>query len=416
MNRMKKGAAVLLAVCIAVTGVLAGCGSSRTDTSSTGGTSVTSASLAESGKSSAEAGSSAGTETSASAQKAPQIQGLTYQSTVKLDYATQYQVYKYKGGYALIQIEKEGKFLLVPEGKKAPAGLNSKITVIQQPKNIYLAATASMALFASMNALDTVTMTSLDEKGWSFDAPKKALKSGKMKYAGKYNQPDYEMLLGNNCDLAIESTMIYHTPEVQEMIKDLGIPVLVDRSSYESNPLGRTEWIKLYGVMTGHEKEADAFFAEQEKKIESIRDFKNTEKTVAFFYISTDGKAVVRSSTDYVPTMIEMAGGRYIFKNATDKSGSSSVPMTVEKFYDIASDADYIVYNGSIDSSVKTLKDLLQKDPVLKNMKAVKNGRCWITGSSMYQRTDIVGNMILDFHRLFTEDSPSDLQFLTKLQ
>ena len=54
--------------------------------------------------------------------------------------------------------------------------------------------------------------------GWYLDAPKKALESGEMIYAGKYSEPDYELLLDEGCDLAIESTMILHTPKVQEMI------------------------------------------------------------------------------------------------------------------------------------------------------------------------------------------------------
>ena len=39
--------------------------------------------------------------------------------------------------------------------------------------------------------------------------------------------------------------MIYHTPEVKEQLEDFGVPVLVERSSYENHPLGRMEWIKL---------------------------------------------------------------------------------------------------------------------------------------------------------------------------
>ena len=60
--------------------------------------------------------------------------------------------------------------------------------------------------------------------------------------------------------LAVESTMILHSPKVQEMIEDLDIPVFVDYSSYESHPLGRTEWIKVYGAMLNKEKEAEAIF------------------------------------------------------------------------------------------------------------------------------------------------------------
>ena len=239
---------------------------------------------------------------------------------------------------------------------------------------------------------------------------------GKIVFAGKYSEPDYEMLLDEECGLAIESTMIYHSPEVEEMIEDLDIPVMVDRSSYEGNPLGRMEWIKFYAELIGKETEAKEFFDAQKEKVEALSDLPNTEKTVAFFYISSDGKANVRRGDDYIPTMIEMAGARYIFKDITSDTGHSTVPMTMEAFYDMARDADYIIYNASIDSSVTSIEDLLAKDPIMSEMKAVKENNCWSSGGSMYQRTDIAGEMILDFHTLLTEDDPEGkLQFITKL-
>ncbi|OLR54860.1 iron ABC transporter substrate-binding protein [Hornefia porci] len=385
-NRFRKGMILLLALVTATVLLLSGCGAKNSESAS--GTSG-----------------------------APEISGLTYSKTMKLDYAKEFNVYYYKDGYRLIDIKDDAKYLIVPKGKKAPEKLSKKIKVLHEPvKNIYLAATASMALFSSMDALDNISMTSLKSGGWSFRSVRDAMNAGKIVYAGKYSEPDYELLLDKKCGLAIESTMIYHTPDVKEMIEDLKIPVMVDRSSYESNPLGRTEWIKLYGALTGHEKQAEAFFEKQEKKISALDDFRNTEKTVAFFYISTDGKAVVRSSKDYVPTMIEMAGGRYVFRKLTDSDGKTSVPMTIEKFYDTAADADYIVYNGSIDSTVRSMNDLIAKDPIMKKFKAVKNGQCYATGASMYQRTDIVGDMILDFHYLVTQKHLSEMKFLTKLK
>ena len=77
------------------------------------------------------------------------------------------------------------------------------------------------------------------------------MEDGRMLYAGKYNAPDYERILSGSCDLAVESTMIYHSPEVKEQLERLGIPVLVERSSYERHPLGRMEWLKLYGAGPG---------------------------------------------------------------------------------------------------------------------------------------------------------------------
>ena len=401
MSKTKRVIAMLLMLCMVLCFGLTACGGAGTDPS------------ADAPASSADGQS--GTQTDMAA--APEIKGLTFESELERDYANQFNVFRYEGGYKYFHIVDGDDFLLVPEDGDIPEGLPEDVTVLQAPvENIYLAATAQMALFVSMDGADAIRMTSLKPDGWTFDEPKKLMEDGKMVFAGKYSEPDYEMLIDEGCGLAIESTMIYHTPEVQEMIEELGIPVLVDRSSYESNPLGRMEWIKFYGELIGKTDEAKAFFDEQKAKVEGLEEFENTEKTVAFFYISTDGKAMVRKGEDYIPSMIEMAGARYIFKDVDDGSGKQTMPMSIEAFYDVAKDADYIVYNASIDSSVKSMDDLLAKDPVIKEMKAVKNDNCWVAGSSLYQRTDIAGDMIMDFHILFTEEDPADqLQYIQKL-
>lgn len=348
---------------------------------------------------------------------APKISGLSFESEMKKDYAEQFHVYYYSDGYKLFDVEEGGKFLLVPEGKEAPSDLDESITVLQAPlDNIYMAATAQVSLFAAMDALDKIRTVSLKKNGWTYSSIQKKMESGAILFAGKYSEPDYELLLNEKCELAVESTMISHAPEIEDMLIDLGIPVLIDRSSYESNPLGRMEWIKFYGAMVDREDAAETFYASQKKKIEQLDDFENTGKTIAFFYISTDGKAVVRSTTDYIPAMIEMAGGKYAFKGVTDESGKSSVPMTIEKFYDIAEDADYVVYNASIDSTVRNKEELLAKDPIMKKLHAVENDNCWSTGNSMYQRPDLAAEMILDFHTLLVSKHPEkDVKYLQKL-
>ena len=347
----------------------------------------------------------------------PQIEGLTYEKSVDFTYAECLAIYQYEGGYSLVDIFDDARYLIVPEGGSVPKNLDEDITVIQQPVNdIYLGATAVMSLFDAIDGLDHISMTSLKESGWTVENAAARMKEGKIVYAGKYSEPDYEMILEKDCQLAIESTMIYHTPDVKEMLEELGVPVLVDRSSYESNPLGRTEWIKLYGVLTGKEAEANAFFEKQQETVAAFDDYESTGKKVAFFYLTTDGKVVVRSTNDYVPSMIKMAGGNYAFEGVTDEDGKTSVSMTMESFYEKAQDADYIIYNASNDASVKNIADLIEKDEVLKEFKAVKSGDCYTTGSSMYQRTDVIADMIADFHKVFTGQDTEHLEFLKKME
>ena len=347
---------------------------------------------------------------------APEIAGLTYESAMDLSFAECFDVYYYNDGYKLLDIHDSARYLIVPEGKKAPDDPDPEIQILQQPLDtIYMAATSPMALFDAIGSVDSIKLSGLDASGWYIQSAADAINNGAMTFAGKYDEPDYELLVGDDCDLAIESTMILHAPKVQEMIETLGIPVFTDRSSYESQPLGRTEWIKLYGAMMNKEEEAKTFFDQQAQVIEKLKDFTNTEKTVAFFYINTSGSPVVRNPKDYISSMIEIAGGRNVFADLQDDSGKTSVAITMEEFYNTAADADYLIYNSSIDASVKSIDDLLAKESLMADFKAVKEGNVWVTDDSMYQHTDTIGELITDLNLMLTGGSEEDMTFLHKL-
>ena len=189
--------------------------------------------------------------------------------------------------------------------------------------------------------------------------------------------------------------------------------MLVDRSSYEPHPLGRTEWIRLYAVLLGKEREADLFFSEQ---ADSLADYENTGRTIAFFYIGSDGTAVVRSPSDYIPRMIGMAGGIYAFRDIPlDSRASSSVSLSMEDFYAMAVDADILIYNAAIDSTVACVGDLIAKTDVFSDFKAVREGNVWCAERNLYQATDRVAGFIQDVRRILTGDTDG-LVFLSPLE
>lgn len=351
---------------------------------------------------------------------AQELAGMKYDHSLELQYADQYAVDYYEGGYALITIAGGERFLLVPEDKEAPEGLDADISVIQKPvQNIYLVATSAMDLFCALDGLDSISLSGTNADGWYIDKAKKAMEDGDIVFAGKYSAPDYELILSKNCDLAIESTMIYHQPEVQEKLEKFGIPVLVEHSSYESHPLGRTEWIKLYGVLLGKEDQAQKIFQEQVDKLKSVEDSENTGKTVAFFYINSMGAANVRKSNDYVSKMIELAGGEYIFHDpAEDDNALSTMNMQMEEFYAKAKDADYIIYNSTIDGELDSIDELLAKSSLLADFKAVKDGNVWCTGQNLFQETMGLATMIEDIHTMLTSDDPKldSLTYMKKLK
>lgn len=342
-----------------------------------------------------------------------EIPGLTYDYSMELEYATQFAVDYYQDDYAVITIAQEGSYLVVPEEKEVPEGLDKEIKVLQQPlDHIYLVATSSMDLFRAIDGIGNITLSGTDENGWYIEEAKEAMENGSIQYAGKYSAPDYELILANGCDLAIESTMIYHSPDVREKLEEFGIPVLVEHSSYESDPLGRMEWLKLYAVLLDKEEEADAYFQSQTDMLTDVLGAENTEKTVAFFSINSNGYVTVRKTGDYISKMIELAGGRYIFQNLGDDNALSTMNMQMEDFYAGACDADYIIYNSAIESELHSLDELLEKSSLLADFKAVKEGNVWCTEKSLFQETTGIATMISDMHTMLTSDDP-DLSQLT---
>ena len=343
---------------------------------------------------------------------------LTYESSMELLYAEKFSVDYYTEGFSLITINGSDRYLLIPEGESCPADLAEDVVPLYQPLDrIYLVASAVMDMFISMDALDTVRFTGTKAESWYLEEAKKAVESGEILYAGNYSAPDYEQILAEGCDLAIENTMVYHTPEVKEQLEKFGIPVMVDYSSYETEPLGRTEWVKLYGLIAGREEEAAAAFDAQQEAFAAIGDAENTGKTVAFFYITSNGKVNVRNTSDYLPKMIELAGGNYVFSDLNEEEGttSSTVTMQMEEFYAAAREADYIIYNSTIDGELISVEDLLGKSELLENFKAVREENVYCTTRNLYQSSMELGTLIADIHGMLTGEEEG-LTYLYRLK
>lgn len=372
--------------------------------------------------------------------------GLIYKSSMKLLYAKNFSVDYYEGGYKILTTKDGTKILTVPNGKKTPKDIDKDIIVLKEPvSDLYLVASGVMDMFDKLDAVDTIKFSGLDSDGWYIDSASEALESGKMLYAGKYSKPDYELLVSENCSLAIENTMITHSPQVTEKLKSFDIPSIIEYSSYEEEPLGRVEWVKFFGALTDRDEKADELFNEQVDIVNHIAkadgtDTDDTTKsdaatksdvatksdtaanddsipTVAFFYITSNGQIQVRKSTDYVPKMISLAGGKYIFDASNDDdTGRSTMNMQLEDFYNGAIDADYLIYNSAIDGGVKSIAELLDKCPVLADFRAVKDGNVFCTTNDMYQQSMSIGYMIDDMHSMITDAPDSNMKYLFKLR
>lgn len=332
-----------------------------------------------------------------------------FTGSMELKYADQFHVYYYEDDISVVTVEDGLRYLVTENADALPEWLPEdevrEMTVITTPVHaVYNAASSAMDLIDAVDGLDSVIMTSTQASDWGIDKIKNLVENDKIRYIGKYRAPDYEALLEGDVALAIESTMIYHSPQIKEAIEELGIPVLVERSSYESDPLGRLEWIKLYGLLFGKSEEAQLFFDEAVAKIEGVdTDAVKEAPSVAFFSVNSNGSVVVRKPGDYVTKMIETAGGTYALEGITSEEDNalSTMNMQMEAFYDKAVDADILIYNSTIEGGLESMSDLMALSDKFNDFAAVKSGNVWCTDASTFQRTTGAADMIVEMNQIF---------------
>ena len=88
----------------------------------------------------------------------------------------------------------------------------------------------------------------------------------------------------------------------------------------------------------------------------------------------------------------------------------------MEVFYEEAYDADYIIYNSTIEGEINTVDELIEKCDLLKDFKAVKNGNAWCTGKNMFQETTGTIDMIEDLYKVINENDSDELKYLHRLK
>lgn len=387
------------------------------------------------------------------------LYGHALTGSLELEYAKEYSVSFYEGGLTLITVG-EDRFLLLndelQDGDKEDAstqindevnnddpnndksndepvsvshdsgsvnntGLpeeavrdekDGKLVILRKPlKNIYVASSSVLDFFDVLDALDMVTMTSTKAEDWSIDKIKKLVEEDEISYVGKYSMPDYEYILDDECSLAIENQMIYHSPETKEKLEALGIPVLVERSSLEENLLGRMEWIKLYGVLTGRLDEAEEVFEDQQEMLKGIEDSvrtdqdkqenSNSEIKAVLFYINASGIPSVRNPGDYMVDLIKIAGAEYTFDELAGDSTKTYINMQMEEFYAQGADTDVMIYNSNFGAAPETTDDLVKQDAILADFKAVKNKNVWCYSQDSYQQPTKLPEMALEMYKIF---------------
>ncbi|MDO5738480.1 MAG: ABC transporter substrate-binding protein [Eubacteriales bacterium] len=342
---------------------------------------------------------------------------LVYAGSEEIKYATEFRIDHFEGGYELITSKGIYRYLVVPADQVVPADLPEDVEVIQLGESrTYLAATAMIDMYRAVGALDEVKYCSLTEDRIHIDEAREAMAEGNLVFTGRSSAPDYEFLLADGCNLAVFNSNIYRNPQVRERFIDLGIPVFVEFSSYETKPLGRPEWVLAIGALTGRLEEAREAFAKASENF-SDEPAEATGKRIAFFHISSDGSVNVRKSADIMVKLFHLAGAEYIFDDLgePDDSTKTMTNVQMEEFYARAKDADILIYNAAIADELHSLQEFVNLSPHLKDLKAVSTGEVYCTYKRLYQESMGVAKLLEEIKAILSGESEG-LHYIYKLK
>jgi iron complex transport system substrate-binding protein len=188
----------------------------------------------------------------------------------------------------------------------------------------------------------------------------------------------------------------------------LGIPIVECADYMESDPLGRAEWIKLYGMLFGKESEADSIFSkvtETYTQIEKEAQQETGTHPSLLYGLDNGGSWFIPGGKSYMAKMFASAGANYIFGETTH---SGAEPFAFETVYDKGCNADIWLILGT-EVADKTYKDL-QRFSNFKSYKEKRVYACNTTKTSFFDEIPFHPERLLkDLYVIFHSEKYGDV-------
>ena len=157
------------------------------------------------------------------------------------------------------------KYLVIPEGREVPAGMDKEVIIISQPsEKVYISSENAMEFFKQLGAEKKIAAAGMEEYK----------ESGEYAYGGTYDKWDLKTFIMNKIDLAVESGEILPSDkktlekDLENMIRlgersaQLDMAMFIDRSGDEKNALAKAEWLKVYGILCNSYEKAESLYDE----------------------------------------------------------------------------------------------------------------------------------------------------------
>ena len=245
------------------------------------------------------------------------------------------------------------RYLLVDRNKEVPTGL-PKGTVVKIPvQNIVVYTSVHAAIIDQLNETDRIIGV-CEPRYMDTPSVQEGLKAGRIADMGEATAPDVEKMIDKGTELVIVSPFQNSS---YGPVEKMGIPIIEGADYMESLPLGRTEWVRFYGMLFGKEQMADSIFRETEQAYLALTELaaKATTHPTVISEKKFGASWFMPAGDSYIANLYKDAGADYLFK---ELPGAGSTPLAFETVLDKAIHADMwlLKYNQAKDMTYKELR------------------------------------------------------------
>lgn len=161
---------------------------------------------------------------------------------------------------------------------------------------------------------------------------------------GQNENLNFEKVIELNPEVLISFCVDNINPTLKNLEKN-GIKILIQADWMEQTPLGKAEWIKLYGVLFGKEKEANAIFNTIVSNYNNAKKLINSVKVQPSVLLGSlyQDQWFVPNGNSWLAYYMKEAKGNYFWKNI---SGTGSTPLSFEQVLVKAQKADKWITGG----------------------------------------------------------------------
>ncbi len=223
-------------------------------------------------------------------------------------------------------------FLLNPENRSDTLVRFST----RQPLTLATISTTHVSMFLALNALHALIGVGYADYVVDQEV-KQRLSDGKIRTITTSDQLNFETVV----DLGPDVLLVYpYGNENYARYNNIGISVLPISEYAEHHPLGRTEWIKVFGLLTGSFSKASSVFEQTATRYHHWQTQASavSERPVVFTGSYYKGRWAAPAGDSFIARFVEDAGAKYAFENY---SGNHNIELDFEVVLRIMADADF---------------------------------------------------------------------------